>query len=145
MADKNGNKTGGRKKGTPNKRSQDVQQILEAQKCDPIKGMARIAEGDADCFVCTDGKVSYAQFCKFMGIKAPSSWADEEAGEIEHAATADMTCPACGGTGRAVVDTKQRADMYKELAQYIAPKRKATEISGQLDTTPHEEWLQNLK
>ena len=30
-------------------------------------------------------------------------------------------------------DLNLRANMYKELAQYIAPKRKATEISGPND------------
>ena len=34
---------GGRQKGTPNKRTQDVIGLLEALGCDPIEGMARIA------------------------------------------------------------------------------------------------------
>ena len=37
-------KTGGRKKGTPNKKSQDVQAKLDALGCDPIEGMAKIAQ-----------------------------------------------------------------------------------------------------
>ena len=36
-------KTGGRQKGTRNKRTQDVITRLEAMDCDPIEGMARIA------------------------------------------------------------------------------------------------------
>lgn len=65
-------KTGGRKKGTPNKRTQDVIERLEALGCDPIEGMAKIA----------------------MDKKEP---------------------------------TELRAQMFKELAQYVAPKRKAVE------------------
>jgi hypothetical protein len=36
-------KTGGRKKGTPNKATLTVTERLEALGCDPIEGMARIA------------------------------------------------------------------------------------------------------
>ena len=39
-----GRKTGGREKGTPNKRTQDVLEKLEQLGCDPIEGMARIAQ-----------------------------------------------------------------------------------------------------
>jgi len=38
-----GLKTGGRIKGTPNKRTQEAMQKLEELGCDPIEGMARIA------------------------------------------------------------------------------------------------------
>ena len=33
----------GRKVGTPNRRSQEVRELLESMDCDPITGMARIA------------------------------------------------------------------------------------------------------
>ena len=68
-------KTGGRKRGTPNRRTADIQEKLAAMGCDPIAGMAAIA---------TDEKQ----------------------------------------------DIALRAAMYKELAQYIAPKRKAVEMTG---------------
>ena len=70
-------KTGGRKKGTPNKKSQEITDRLAEIDCDPIMGMARIA------------------------VEAESN------GEFVLA-----------------------GNMYKELAQYIAPKRKAVEVSG---------------
>jgi len=41
---KGSTKTGGRKKGTPNKRTVDTATKLEELKCDPITGMANIAE-----------------------------------------------------------------------------------------------------
>ena len=68
-------KTGGRKRGTPNRRTADIQEKLAALGCDPIAGMAAIA---------TDEKQ----------------------------------------------DIALRAQMFKELAQYVAPKRKAVEMSG---------------
>lgn len=73
-----GQKTGGRKKGTPNKRTQTVTEKLEALGCDPIAGMARIA----------------------MNTK----------NRIE-----------------------LRAHMFKELAQYIAPKCRAVEIRDEAE------------
>ena len=38
-----GIKTGGRTRGTPNRRTQDIQSLLASMGCDPIEGMARIA------------------------------------------------------------------------------------------------------
>lgn len=39
-------KSGGRKKGTPNRRTVEVQEKLAALNCDPVEGMARIALDD---------------------------------------------------------------------------------------------------
>src|SRR3974377_682221 len=68
-------KSGGRKRGTPNRRTADIQEKLAAMGCDPIAGMAAIAMDEKQ-------------------------------------------------------DIGLRAQMFKELAQYIAPKRKSVEMSG---------------
>jgi len=47
-----GRKTGGRKKGTLNTRTRQTVALLKRLGCDPIEGMARIAEGDVPCGVC---------------------------------------------------------------------------------------------
>lgn len=73
-----GKKTGGRKTGTTNKKTQSVIDKLEELKCDPIEGMAKIAK-------------------QAMGE-----------GDLQLA-----------------------GNMYKELAQYVAPKRKSIEITGE--------------
>ena len=65
-----GRKTGGRRRGTPNKLTQSVIDRLHELGCDPIEGMAKIA--------------------------------------------ADEATPV-----------ELRARMFAELAQYVAPKRKA--------------------
>ena len=39
-----GLKTGGRTKGTPNKLTQTTRELLKSLDCDPIKGMAEIAQ-----------------------------------------------------------------------------------------------------
>lgn len=67
-----GKKTGGRSKGTPNKRTSEVIEKLQLLGCDPIEGMALIA-------------------------KDPNN------------------------------PLELRARMYSELANYVAPKRKAVE------------------
>jgi hypothetical protein len=41
-------KTGGRIRGTPNRRSLDIQIMLEALGCNPIEGMARIAMDESN-------------------------------------------------------------------------------------------------
>ena len=69
-------KTGGRKRGTPNKRTQAIIDKLAALGCDPIEGMACLALDE------------------------------ENSAEL-------------------------RGRMFSELAQYIAPKRKAIEHSGE--------------
>ncbi len=68
-------KTGGRRKGTPNRKTVEVQEKLTALDCDPIEAMARIA----------------------MDQENP---------------------------------IELRAQMFRELAQYVAPKRKAIEHTG---------------
>lgn len=78
----------GRKKGQPNKRSVAIQDKLKKLGCDPIEGMARIAE-------------------------------------------------QAMGEG----DMQLAGSMYKELAQYIAPKRKAVELSNEEGKEPLRiEW-----
>jgi hypothetical protein len=68
-----GFKTGGRVKGTPNRRTVEVIEKLESLGCDPIEGMAKLAMDPSN---------------------AP----------------------------------ELRGRMFAELAQYIAPKRKALEV-----------------
>jgi hypothetical protein len=68
-------KTGGRQKGTPNKRTLEIQQLLDELGCDPIEGLARIAMDERN-------------------------------------------------------SPELRGRMYSELAQYVAPKRRAVEHSG---------------
>lgn len=144
MARGGARKGAGRPKGSTSERTRQVEDLLESMECNPIEGMAKIALGDADCHVCQDGRVSTAQFYKITGARAPSSWSELKPEELEEDSTFDLTCPICGGTGKAPVDTKLRGDMFKELAQYVAPKRKAIEHSGSIGMS-HEDALNELK
>ena len=79
-------KTGGRAKGTPNKRTLDIQERLDALGCDPIEGMAKLAQDNAN--------------------------------------TPEL-----------------RGRMFSELAQYVAPKRKAIELAAEVNTTMQEHLI----
>lgn len=68
-----GRKTGGRTKGTPNKKTEEINLKLAEIGCDPVLGMAKIAMNES-------------------------------------------------------ASPELRGRMYAELAQYLYPKRKATEI-----------------
>src|SRR5918911_2245956 len=72
---KPGERRGGRRRGSPNRRTAEVAERLAALGCDPIEGMASIA--------------------------------------MDPSNTPEL-----------------RARMFAELAQYVAPKRKAVEHSG---------------
>lgn len=72
---KPGERRGGRKKGTPNKKTASIQEKLDAMGCDPLEGMALIAQGAMEAN-----------------------------------------------------DFTLAGSMYKELAQYVAPKRKALDV-----------------
>jgi len=77
-------KTGGRAKGTPNRRTQNIVEKLEALGRDPIAVLAHIAMNKK----------------KKLGVRKD-------------------------------VPVELRAQTYKELAQYVAPKRRAAEVETQ--------------
>ncbi len=84
-------KTGGRKAGTPNKRTVEIAEKLETLGCDPLEGMARLAMDEAN-------------------------------------------------------PPELRGRMFAELAQYVAPKRRAVEVSepdsrDELSALPLEELI----
>ena len=108
-----GTRIGGRQKGTPNKRTQEVAEILARLGCDPFTGMATIALNQLPCGVCRGkGRTKY-----------------KVDGEVH-----ERTCESCYGTLFEACSPELRGKMNAELAQYIAPKRKAIEMSGELGT-----------
>jgi hypothetical protein len=93
---------GGRRKGIPNKRTAEVIARLEELGCDPIEGMVRIAQDLTPCRICDEGRLEDGK-----------------------------TCPQCHGTGKLQASPELRGKMYSELAGYVAPKRKAVEVTGE--------------
>jgi len=117
-------KTGGRKKGTPNKKTQEVIDRLKELNCDPIEGMAKIAMNACPCLSCEE---------KGFIVVNPEDPEDKE------------PCPNCNGDGKLTASLELRGQMYKELAQYVAPKRKAVEITGEGGGPIESRWEVEIK
>ena len=79
-------KTGGRQVGTPNRRTQEIESLLSSMGCDPIEGMAEVAQ-----------------------------------------------------LAREANDLRLAGQMYKELAQYVAPKRRSIEVRTDQSANPIEQ------
>ena len=101
---------GGRQKGTPNRKTEEIAEKLHRLKCDPLEGMAMIALNKVPCGACRGaGKTKY---------KLPGD-------ETIH----ERTCEHCHGSLMEVCSPELRGKMYSDLAQYLHPKRKAVELS----------------
>jgi hypothetical protein len=111
-----GERRGGRRKGSLNKINSEVAEQLASLGCNPIEGMARIALGQVTCSLCRGAKSAWHKDGKAV---PPGT-----EGAVEGA------CAHCFGTGLEPVGIDLAAKMYAELAQYVAPKRKAVEVSG---------------
>lgn len=120
----------GRPKGTSKQADRDqIAATLKRLKLDPIKGMALLAQGPIECNVCDDGLVE--------------KWTAGKEGPVRE----QRPCDVCKGTGQIAASPTQRADLMKELAQYVGSKRKATEHTGQ-DGGPIDlriSWLKSKK
>ena len=91
-----GRKTGGRAAGTPNMRTQDVIERLDALECDLIEGMARIAMDEANAPELR-GRM-YSELAQYVAPKrrAIDHSASEGAGEITRSVGWPVrTCAAC--------------------------------------------------
>lgn len=134
-------KTGGRKKGTPNKRTLEVAQRLEELGSDPIVGMTEFAKGSITCFHCDEkGLVSVDQYFTIMKIKMLDELQQRTP---EQRSEPEIKCPYCRGTKKRALDDSLILKARSELMQYIAPKRKAVDINHSHDKT-WEDFLEEL-
>ncbi len=132
---KPGERRGGKQKGSVNKKTQDVIDKLVRLKCDPIEGMATIAENRLPCGVCrnkgtTRFKLEHPVncpdcFCK--GSTKPNCKTCLGTG-IKNWST--RVCESCHGELFEACSPDLRARMFSDLAGYVYSKRKAIEISG---------------
>jgi hypothetical protein len=114
-------KTGGRKLGTPNKRSGELLEILDRLSCNPAEGMAQIANGDYTCTVCL-GK----RKLKYRRREDGELVFDGDEGTL-------MDCVNCFGSGKEPIPVGLRLKAMAELQQYVYPKRKAVEVQTPKD------------
>jgi hypothetical protein len=118
---------GGRAKGTPNRRTQDIQEKLARIGCDPIRGMAEIALNRLPCGVCR-GELK----TKYLMPQGNHTTECRTANSAECTCEGIGTriCQSCYGSGWEACSPELRGKMYAEIAQYVLPKRKAIEHSG---------------
>lgn len=131
-----GKKTGGRSKGTVNKATATVLEIIARSGYSPIEGLLAVAMRRVSCGTCVDkngkptGRTSYALV---PGAHAKDCKAKNHDAHGSQACTCNgvgqRQCASCDGSllERIDVPTKLKAD--SELAQYVAAKRKAIEHS----------------
>jgi hypothetical protein len=108
----------GRPKGSRTKQQMQVAAILERLGADPIEAMALIMMQRCLCPTCNGalmGRYTVGQ----SGMQR-----DPDKG-------VEMTCRTCWGTGHEPISPELRGKMAAELAQYIAPKRQAVDLSGE--------------
>lgn len=106
----------GRLKGTPNKRTTELMTRLNSIGCDPLEITARIALGDVPCGTCHG--IGKTKFQAKGGYKT-NGFAPER------------VCQSCWGDGKEKVITRDRLAAASELLQYLHPKRKAIEVTGE--------------
>lgn len=111
-------KVGGRQKGTPNKSTLGIIEKLAAWKCDPFKTLQMMADNTMPCSVCRGSGMT-----KFQ----PGAGSERFSGQ--------RTCQSCWGSKMERISPKERGWAAGELAQYVAAKRKAVEVSGPEGTT----------
>jgi len=114
---------GNGRKGAPNKNKQALILLLQAKYPDyhPVMDMAAIANNDVQCDVCGgSGTVK-----TFTGVDM------EPEGPVERFTSEH--CENCVN-GKAVISMDMKFNANKEVAQYIVPKLKAMEVSGNINT-----------
>lgn len=127
----------GRRKGSIGKATEAVLSMLARLGCSPLEGLAQISLRRVSCGTCVDEKGEPTGVTRYAlpegkhakTCKAPVGEAHMSA-HCTCSGIAERTCLSCFGTLRERIgaDLKFKADA--ELAQYVAPKRKAVEVSG---------------
>lgn len=113
---KPGERRGGRVKGQPNRKTLEFQALLDRMKCDPRKVMALIVLNELPCGVCRGkGRTKYAM----------------PVGEGEEPKIRERVCQSCYGTKMESCNPELRGKMAAEMTQYLQPKRKAIEYTGE--------------
>ena len=105
--------------GSLNKPKHALIALLQAKYpgYNPVLELAAIANNDVECAICEgNGKV-------FDGV------------EILDDITVDKmaVCEECHGTGKQPISMDMKFNANKEVAQYVTPKLKAVEITGDVD------------
>lgn len=136
-----GKKTGGRKPGTPNQSTLDLQNILDREKCDPRVTMAKIINNTLTCGVCRGKKRTPYILPTVPMLECPNCrHKAKDAGNRftmcpnctyeKESRIAMRKCMSCKGTMMDNCSPGLRFQAAAEVLNYLLPKRKAIEHSG---------------
>jgi hypothetical protein len=108
--------------------------------CVPFEVLARVTMNDLVCGVCRGtGKTKFQPRSKAQAAAAAALSLDIP--EDQQPDGSERTCQSCWGSGLERLDPETRLHAAKELAQYLAPKRKALEIQDDHGNgLPHGGW-----
>lgn len=133
---------GGRQKGTPNKKTLELLAILTREHCQPEVVMCRIINNTLPCGVCRGKKKTpyrlptipmlHCPNCKHAGKDAGNKFTVCPAcGYEPEVRVALRKCMSCLGTTLENCNPHLRGQMASDLMQYLRPKRKAVEVTGE--------------
>lgn len=128
----------GRTKGTPNRKTEELQALLDRLGCDPRELMAMIVNNELPCGVCRGkGETPYLLPAKMFLICEHCKHSCESVCNVcpkcgyEPARQIEMrTCQSCKQTLFEACSPALRGSQAAELLQYLLPKRKAVEVSA---------------
>lgn len=121
----------GRQPGQPNRDTRTVEAIIAAKGVSPHEAMCDIVLGNVECNVCRG-----SLFTKYILEDGKHT---KECSHNQKETQSDSCicngigtrpCASCNQTGYEKISPDLRGKMAAELAQYIAPKRKAVEHTG---------------
>jgi hypothetical protein len=125
MATKDGKKTGGRKKGTPNKRTLTLIGRLEQLGCDPLELSARIATGQE-----LDGP--HPALKAFYKFRDDLAQLQDKGGAITPDHIEQFTQLIDDNLTRGYVPIELRSKHIADLLRYVHAPRKAIEITADM-------------
>jgi len=140
-------KTGGRKRGTPNKSTREAQDIMARLQVDPITNMCMIASRKVPCGTCIDkdrkptGRTFYELAPGTHAHDCAITTATLVKGKLVCTCEGigSRRCLSCGGSTWERINVAESLKANAELAQYAHAKRKAIEVSNP-DGTMRPRW-----
>lgn len=121
------------RKGSQNKKTIEVQEILARMNCEPAEALAHIVQNTLPCGVCRGtgktkvslGQGGHAKTCsQFVSTKKQGGWC------LECGNATERVCESCYGSLLETCAPDLRFRAAAELMQYIRAKRRAVEVTG---------------
>lgn len=126
MATKDGRKTGGRQKGTPNKITQNVMQRLAELKCDPLDLSAKIALGQD-----LDGP--HPALGAFYAFADDLAKLEDKGGAVTPELVEALRELIDDNLTRGYVPLELRSKHIVDLMRYTYPQRRAVEVKAEIE------------